>query len=198
MEGGEHDEVDDRGQDQPGVEDPAQDRVVVLEVHEPAGDAHELEHHHEQQAADLSLELLDGAGQERLVFQTHAPVTVRMHYHAHQRIVRPVFGMAIHHENGVWIYGPNTHFDNVDIPEVYGEGYVDFIIPQLPLLAGRYLISAAVHDQSELHAYDVHDRRFRMIVQSDDVRDRYGMFAIPHRWHWSATDEQQPAASPQK
>ncbi len=142
------------------------------------------------------VELLDDAGHERLVFQTHAPLTVRMHYRAYQRIVRPVFGMAIHHENGVWIYGPNTHFDNISIPEVHGDGYVDFIVPQLPLLAGRYLISAAVHDQSELHAYDVHDRRFRMIVQSDDVRDRYGMFAIPHRWQWSTADQQPPSTTP--
>ncbi|KPV49703.1 ABC transporter, partial [Kouleothrix aurantiaca] len=145
------------------------------------------------------VELLDSAGQERLIFQTHAPLTVRIHYHARQRIARPVFGMAIHHENGVWVYGPNTHFDNVDIPEVHGEGYVDFIIPQLPLLAGRYLISAAVHDQSELHAYDVHDRRFRMIVQSDDVRDRYGMFSIPHRWEWSpAAERRQLALTPKQ
>ncbi|MFN8477850.1 MAG: Wzt carbohydrate-binding domain-containing protein [Kouleothrix sp.] len=61
-----------------------------------------------------------------------------------QRITRPVFGMGIHHENGVWVYGPNTHFDNVEIPLVDGAGYVDFNIPALPLLAGRYLISAAI------------------------------------------------------
>ena len=135
------------------------------------------------------VELLDAEGHERLVFQTHAPLTVRIHYMAHQRITRPVFGMGIHHENGVWVYGPNTHFDNVEIPLVDGAGYVDFNIPALPLLAGRYLISAAIHDQSELHAYDVHDRRFRLVVQSDDVRDRYGMFAIPHSWRWSGAAE---------
>ncbi len=132
------------------------------------------------------VELLDRDGHERLVFQTHAPLTMRMHYLAHQRIERPVFGMAIHHENGVWIYGPNTHFDNLAIPQIDGVGYVDFQIDALPLLAGRYLISAAVHDQSELHAYDVHDRRFRLVVQSDAARDRYGMFAIPHAWEWHA------------
>ena len=137
------------------------------------------------------VELLDAEGHERLVFQTHAPLTLRMHYFAHQPVARPVFGMAIHHENGVWIYGPNTHFDHVEIARIEGEGYVDFNIPALPLLAGRYLLSAAVHDQSELHAYDVHDRRFRLIVQSDNARDRYGMFAIPHTWRWS-----QPGAGP--
>lgn len=130
------------------------------------------------------VQLLDGDGQERMIFQTHAPLTVRMHYHARQPIAGPVFGMAIHHENGTWIYGPNTHFDNIEIAQVHGGGYVDFHIPALPLLAGRYLISASVHDQSELHTYDMHDRRFRMVVQSDRLNDRYGMFTIPHSWRW--------------
>src|SRR3712207_345639 len=82
----------------------------------------------------VQVELLDTANQPRAVFQTHERVTVRMHYVAHQPIERPVFGIALHHESGLWLSGPNTRFAGVDIPLVYGAGYVDYSIPNLPLL----------------------------------------------------------------
>jgi lipopolysaccharide transport system ATP-binding protein len=118
------------------------------------------------------------------VFQTHAPLTIRMHYVAHQPISRPVFGVALHHENGFWINGPNTRFDNVDIPDLAGAGYVDYHIPALPLLAGRYQISAAVVDRTMLHTYDHHNRMYRLVVQSTALNERYGAIAIQAAWDW--------------
>ena len=169
----------------------AQSRGPAAEPEEGIG-----QRHGSREVEITRVELLDGAGQAQQIFQSHAPLTVRIHYLAHQPIDNPVFGMAFHHESGVWIYGPNTQFDKLPIPQIYGTGYVDMRIPALPLLAGRYLVSAAVHDQSELHTYDAHDRRFRMVVQSDNLRDRYGIFTIPHDWSWQALDA--PPAPPER
>ncbi len=130
------------------------------------------------------VELLDADGRDRLVFQTHAPLTVRIHYVAHQPIRQPVFGVGLNHESGFWINGPNTSFDGVDIPLVEGAGYVDYHIPSLPLLTGRYLVSAAVVDTSMLHTYDHHDRAYRLVVQSEGLRERYGTISIPGQWSW--------------
>jgi len=130
------------------------------------------------------VELLDASGQPRMVFQTHDPLTLRMHYTAHQPIEQPVFGIGLYHESGFWINGPNTSFAGVTISVASGIGYVDYQIPDLPLLAGRYQVSVAVVDQTMLHTYDHHDRMYRLIVQSDHVRDRYGIVAIPGRWDW--------------
>jgi lipopolysaccharide transport system ATP-binding protein len=137
-----------------------------------------------REAEFTHVELLDLEGQPQTVFQTHAPLTVRMHYVAHQPISHPVFGVGLYHENGFWINGPNTNFDEVDIPIVDGAGYVDYHIPNLPLLAGRYQLSVALVDSTMLHTYDHHERMYRLIVQSDEVRDRYGMVAIPGEWAW--------------
>ena len=137
-----------------------------------------------REAEFTRVELLDPAGHPQAVFQTHAPLTVRMHYLAHQPIRRPVFGVGLYHENGFWINGPNTQFDQVDIPIIEGEGYVDYTITDLPLLTGRYQLSVALVDSTMLHTYDHHDRMYRLIVQSSGLRDRYGMVAIPGRWAW--------------
>jgi len=140
--------------------------------------------HGTREAEFTRVELLDPAGQPQTVFQTHAPMTVRMHYIAHQPISRPVFGVGLFYENGFWINGPNTNFDEVDIPLIDGVGYVDYHIPNLPLLAGRYHVSVSLEDTTMLHTYDYHDRMYRLIVQSDAVRDRYGIVVIPGKWAW--------------
>ncbi len=132
------------------------------------------------------VELLDTAGNERSVFQTHEAVTVRMHYLAHEPVPYPVFGIALHHENDLWLTGPNTSFAGVDIPLVTGTGYVDYHIPALPLLTGRYLLSVAVYDETMLHPYDHHDRLYRIVVQSRGLRERYGIMSLAGTWNWCA------------
>ncbi|HJZ45873.1 MAG TPA: ABC transporter ATP-binding protein [Roseiflexaceae bacterium] len=130
------------------------------------------------------VELLGEGQRAQTVFQTHAPLTVRIHYIAHQPIGGPVFGIALHHESGFWINGPNTRFDDIDIPELAGEGYVDYQIAALPLLAGRYQVSVAVVDHTMLHTYDHHDKMYRLVVQSTGLNERYGAIAIPAEWSW--------------
>ena len=116
-----------------------------------------------------------------------------MYYLAHQPIRRPVFGVGLYHESGFWLSGPNTNFDGVEIPEISGTGAIDYHIPSLPLLAGRYLISATVVDTTMLHTYDMHDRMYRLTVHSDALRERYGVMSIPSRWEWRA-EQPAPAA----
>ena len=131
----------------------------------------------------VQVELLDADGSRREVFQTHEALTLRMHYLIHQPVKRPVFGVAIHHENGLWINGPNTHFDRVDVTNLTDQGYVDYVIPELPLLAGRYFLSAAVYDETMLHPYDHHDRLYPLLMQSAGSLQSYGIFWIPGHWN---------------
>jgi homopolymeric O-antigen transport system ATP-binding protein len=132
----------------------------------------------------VGVELLDAAGRPQSVFQTHEPLTIRIHYQAHQPVVRPVFGVGLFHENGIWLTGPNTRFDGLAIPLVEGEGAVDYMVGDLPLLTGRYLLSVAVYDDALLHPYDHHDRLYRLVVQSEGLRERFGMLSLSGRWAW--------------
>ena len=131
------------------------------------------------------VQLLDALGTEQVTFQTHAPLTIRLHYDAHTPVDGPVFGIGIHHENGIWLSGPNTAFDKFSIARIEGKGYVDYHIPTLPLLNGAYRVSAAVVDSAMLHTFDMHDRLYPLVVQSDSLSDQYGIMMIPHCWSWS-------------
>ncbi|MEJ5345135.1 MAG: ABC transporter ATP-binding protein [Chloroflexus sp.] len=130
------------------------------------------------------VQLLDAQGRERITFRTHEPLTIRIHYLAHQRIERPVFGVGINHESGPWLTGPNTGFDKYHIPFIEGAGIIDYHIPRLPFLGGRYLVSASATDSTQLHEFDVHDRMYPLVIHSDGLSQRYGMVFCEGNWSW--------------
>lgn len=132
----------------------------------------------------VKVELLDDAGQAQAVFQTRQPLTIRLHYVAHKPISRPVFGVGIYHESSFWLSGPNTSFDGMTITQVNGAGVVDYRVAALPLLSGRYLVSVSVYDETMLHPFDAHDRLYKLVVQSDELRERYGVLPLSGHWDW--------------
>lgn len=140
------------------------------------------------------VELLNAENQTPAVFKPHEQVTLRIHYSASKWIHRPVFGVAIHHENGFWLTGPNTRFDRFEIPSIEGTGHIDFVIPHLPLLDGRYLISVSCYDEPILHPYDSHTHMYELVVRSDEMHERYGVLTVNGYWVWNGQTSQ-PVAS---
>ncbi|GAB4194528.1 MAG: ABC transporter ATP-binding protein [Roseiflexaceae bacterium] len=131
----------------------------------------------------VQVELLDAEGRATPVGHTGQPLTLRMHYVASRPIARPVFGVGVHHESGFWIAGPNTAFSQFSIPVVEGAGVVDYHIPRLPLLDGRYLLSVAAFDEAMLHPYDMHDRLYSLVVRNERMTERYGSVSLDGSWH---------------
>ncbi|MBI4321368.1 MAG: ABC transporter ATP-binding protein [Chloroflexi bacterium] len=117
------------------------------------------------------------------VFETGEQLIARIHYSAVTRITKPVFGVAIFREDGIHVNGPNTKTSDYPIDYVDGTGCIDYIIPSLPLLEGSYRLSASVYDNSCTHPYDHHDRMYAFKVQPSSVKERFGTFFIPSRWH---------------
>jgi lipopolysaccharide transport system ATP-binding protein len=54
------------------------------------------------------VQLLDGDGGERYIYESGEQVTVRMVYQCHEPVDRPVFGLAFFRNDGWHINGPNT------------------------------------------------------------------------------------------
>jgi ABC-type polysaccharide/polyol phosphate transport system ATPase subunit len=135
------------------------------------------------------VELLNAAAKSQRAFATGEEMTVRLHYRAHRRVEWPQFGLAIHHESGAHVSGPNNVLSDYEVESIEGSGHMDYRIPSLPLLPGRYLITAAIHDHEGLHSYDF--RRYCaefIVVPSQKIKERYGIFHIPAIWHISPRD----------
>jgi lipopolysaccharide transport system ATP-binding protein len=95
---------------------------------------------------------------------------------------KPVFGIGIHHRNGLHISVPNTRFSNYPIEWIEGKGKIDFIIESIPFLEGNYDFSTAIYDFTTTHAFDHHERKYSIRVQATTINQRYGVFHIPCDW----------------
>ena len=128
------------------------------------------------------VEFLDERGNPCHTFRTGERMLARIHYLAHRRIERPVFGVAIYRDDGVHINGPNTKTSDYPIDYIEGEGSIDYVVNSLPLLEGEYQFSAAIYDYSCTHPYDHHERMYSFEFRRGRVKDAYGVFYIPCRW----------------
>ena len=110
------------------------------------------------------------------------PVTIVLHYDAHQRIDNPVFGVAIHRDDGLHVSGTNTLLSRFQIPYIEGTGELRYTLDALSLLEGSYYLSAAVHSADETHTYDYHNLLHPFRVHAEMATECRGVLLIPARW----------------
>jgi ABC-type polysaccharide/polyol phosphate transport system ATPase subunit len=128
-------------------------------------------------AVDL---LRDGAPAD--VLRTRDALTIRLHYRCEAPVDRPVFGVAIHRDDGVHVTGPNTKTSGFAIGRLEGAGTVEYAIDHLPLLPGRYLVSAAVYDEDLITAFDHRDRLLPFVVVVGGTAERLGVIELAAGW----------------
>jgi lipopolysaccharide transport system ATP-binding protein len=116
------------------------------------------------------------------VLQTRDPLTIRLHYRCDAPVDRPVFGVAIHRDDGVHVTGPNTRTSAFPIDRLEGTGAIDYAIDHLSLLPGRYLVSAAVYDEDLITAFDHRDRLVPLVVVEGGTAERFGVIELVAGW----------------
>jgi lipopolysaccharide transport system ATP-binding protein len=130
----------------------------------------------------VAVDCLGPDGAPRHTVLTGDDVTVRIHYLAHRPVPDPIFGLAIHRDDGVHVNGANTLLSGYDIAVVDGPGVMTFRIRALPLLAGSYELSASCHDRANSHFYDYHHRRFALRVRTADAYEQVGTLRLDASW----------------
>ena len=131
--------------------------------------------------------ILGDNGKERSVFHTGETLILEFEYCSCKPIEEPIFGVAIHRQDGVHITGPNTAFANLKVGRVNGKGKISFTINNLPFLEGLYRFSVAVTNSSDTEMFDYHDRvyAFRVDNHGWDVVEKYGMITLGGEWQHS-------------
>jgi lipopolysaccharide transport system ATP-binding protein len=130
--------------------------------------------------------ILDEYGAEKYIFKNGEKLILEMDYIAHHPISSPIFGIAIHRQDGVHITGPNTGFAGMDPGFVTGRGSVVYTIPHLPFLEGLYHFSVAASNRDDTELFDYHDRiySFRVVKCEEATRERYGLMALRGEWQF--------------
>jgi lipopolysaccharide transport system ATP-binding protein len=133
------------------------------------------------------VELCGGNGTPCSVFVDGGPMEIHLHYDSLERVDDPVFGLAIHHQNGTHVCGPNTGFGRCNVPYVEGPGELVYSIPSLPLLQGTYMVSVSVHNRSDTEMYDYHDRLYPFRVYPGKSGEHYGLVTLNGEWGMANT-----------
>jgi lipopolysaccharide transport system ATP-binding protein len=128
--------------------------------------------------------ILNAKYQEQNTFYTGETLVLKIDYFAHEPILSPTIGVAIHRQDGVHITGPNTTFAGMDLGTIEGAGTVVYTIPFLALLEGLYSFTVATVNQDDTIIYDYHDRlyAFRINNLGKDVPERYGLMTMRGEW----------------
>jgi lipopolysaccharide transport system ATP-binding protein len=126
------------------------------------------------------VEFLDKYGHATLQVSSGDPITIRIHYQARERLMKPVFGVAIHTEQGAHLYGTNTQLGGLQMKPLDAEGRVDINIPAVPMLYGKYYLTVALHTEDHVH-HDWRNREYSFNV----IRNKQdeGMLDLHGRWN---------------
>ena len=116
-----------------------------------------------------SVEYMGGNGQVVPVLLCGEPATFRIHYRATEPLKEVVFGLGFLNEFGVNVAGPNSGSGPMPVPNLDGEGVVEFHVPRLTLQPGVYEVSVAAVRQG--HTYDYVDRGYELRVRGNSTSE---------------------------
>jgi ABC-type polysaccharide/polyol phosphate transport system ATPase subunit len=113
--------------------------------------------HAESDVRIIEVVLRDREGTERASFRTGDEVILELRFNAAQRIMEPVFGIAIVGSKGELVSGFNTLTNSFRIPYVERQGAICCRLIDLPLQKGTYSINVDIHtaDYSYTYAHQI-------------------------------------------
>lgn len=120
-----------------------------------------------------SIEFIDREGIGRTVLGTGLPMTVRLH-HVASRDARVQLGFTLRVANQAT---PMVDISTAPVRISEGEGYVDYVVPQLTVPSGSYAVGTYVRAADEI--IDSCPDQAMVMVVSPDPRARIG---LPGQW----------------
>jgi lipopolysaccharide transport system ATP-binding protein len=128
------------------------------------------------------IELFGPDGEDTRQFATGMQVTVRLHYVATSRVERPVFAASLHSRDGQHLWSHHTWDAEYIPPALSGKGYVDVVIPALPLAPGSFTLNTSVVDESLTHSFDQWVKAVHFDVIQGIPRESGGLMVMNSHW----------------
>ncbi|MCE2485345.1 MAG: ABC transporter ATP-binding protein [Desulfurellaceae bacterium] len=124
--------------------------------------------------------LLNGHAQETSQFVFGQPFRARLRVEAGTGETKPpVVGVGLVRPDLVPVYGVASDMDGAVPRHVEGRVYqIDYVLPQLRLLPGRYVLRAHALDSAGLRVFDLVEREFSVRGE----RRELGLCYLPHSW----------------
>ena len=128
------------------------------------------------------IELFGANGEDSRQFATGDLMTVRMYYTAKTRVERPVFALSLLTLDGQHLWSHHTWDAQYIPPMLDGKGFVDLVIPALPLQPGTFTLHTSVVDESLMHSFDQWVKAIHFDVVQGVPRESGGLIVMHSRW----------------
>lgn len=118
-------------------------------------------------------------GKNVRVFKADEPVTIEIYYKVNKPLEEYNFGMGFYTLEGNCILGCNTQLDGIKILHKHNSGVVKFVMPNIPLLRGQYVLQVAIVDIGGTPMDFYRDYCHFEIISSDRST---GLVSFAHKW----------------
>ena len=127
-----------------------------------------------------AVRLLNGHAQETAQFHFGQPFRARIRVEAGTGETKPpVIHVGLVRADLAPVYGVSSDMDGVVPRHLEGRAYqIDYVLPQLSLLPGRYVLRAHAMDGAGLRLYDTLEREFSVRGDNREL----GLCYLPHVW----------------
>jgi ABC-2 type transport system ATP-binding protein len=126
--------------------------------------------------------VLDPTGRIAEEVGPNSGITIEITYRVHRPVSTPVFGVAIHRNDGVLAYATNTHEDGFDPGPLTEDGVIRFRCPRLRLLTGTYRVTVSVLDVPSVVEPPIDSHWQRYVFRVRGVRHEQGVTRLEHEW----------------
>jgi ABC-2 type transport system ATP-binding protein len=139
----------------------------------------------EPEAAEITdVAFCAGDGTAAVTFHTGDAFVIRLHYRCDAGVGDLVCGIAVYRSGDlVHVFGQNTGQAEVPLPPAE-DGIVEFRVDRLPLLAGLYLLTVALHDSTGVKVYDWREQEYSFLV-SENLALPAGDGLVHVDGHWT-------------
>src|ERR1700693_239217 len=134
-------------------------------------------------AGELAQVLLrDRPGHPATDIESGDSLTIDIAYRVNRPVETPVFGIAVHRSDDLYVYGTNTHVDGFALQPLTGDGRIRLTCHSLELMKGVYRLTVAIFGSPGRgeQPIDVHWQRhnFRVVSEKNDE----GVARLEHAW----------------
>lgn len=129
-----------------------------------------------------NVEILNQNNKLQNNFRTLEPIKIRLHYKINQKVLQPMFGIAIFRQD-IYIFG--SKFLLKTKQKIGMEKVLEFFLSQNGLLRGEYRISIGVCSNNQWERpYDFYDKSFFVnIIENGETLQNDGIVFFKNQWN---------------
>lgn len=118
-------------------------------------------------------------------FQTGNIFKMRIYYECNRIVNNPIFTIGIVNLEGIMVIENYSHLEGLKIENIFGNGYVDFIIESINLKPSIYKCTITLSEGEILNKLEWHEKAHSFCIINDRHNINQGLFYPYPKWNFN-------------